>query len=198
MNKVFIFLLGAGIGSLVTWGLIKEKYKKLADEEIESVVNYYKEKEEAKSRIVKVETFDTKIEEPFVNVIEDVPWATDEEKEEYENQIEELEYKQEDDDYTIKLDEVPEYVAPYVISPEEFGDKVGYDYKTMYYYADGVLAYEDDEIVSEPDNVIGDALDHFGEYEDDSVHVRDENIKCDYEILRSLKIFSEDVYKEDN
>ena len=36
-----------------------------------------------------------------------------------------------------------------------------------------------------------DALDHFGEYEDDSVYIRDEINEMDYEILKSEKKFSE-------
>ena len=36
-----------------------------------------------------------------------------------------------------------------------------------------------------------DALDHFGEYEDDSVYIRDETNEMDYEILKSEKMFSE-------
>ena len=66
--------------------------------------------------------------------------------------------------------------------------------KTLIYYADNVLTDEDDNPITslEMEEMIGiDALDHFGEYEDDSVYVRDENNEIDYEILRSEKMFSE-------
>ena len=38
------------------------------------------------------------------------------------------------------------------------------------------------------DAVVGeDSLNHFGEFEEDSVYVRNENIECDYEILKLEK-----------
>ena len=66
MNKIFIFCLGAASGSLLTWKLIEKKYKDLADEEIASVVEYYRENE---SRIKHVET-STEYVEPKITVIE--------------------------------------------------------------------------------------------------------------------------------
>ena len=51
MNKLFIFVLGAATGSVVTWQLVKEKYRRLADEEIESVkVSFRKLQEDAQKR----------------------------------------------------------------------------------------------------------------------------------------------------
>lgn len=35
--KLLIFGIGAAIGSVVTWKLVKTKYERIADEEIESV-----------------------------------------------------------------------------------------------------------------------------------------------------------------
>ena len=39
--------------------------------------------------------------------------------------------------------------------------------------------------------MVGDALDHFGEYEDDSVFVRNDRYKCNYEILKDVRTFEE-------
>ena len=44
MKNVFIFLAGVGVGSLVTWKYVERKYRNLAEEEIESVKELYKEK----------------------------------------------------------------------------------------------------------------------------------------------------------
>lgn len=59
------------------------------------------------------------------------------------------------------------------------------------YFADGVLADECGEIVDDVEEIIGDGLDHFGEYEDDSVFVRSDAKRCDYEILKDLRDFSD-------
>ena len=57
-----------------------------------------------------------------------------------------------------------------------------------------MLADEDDEPVDDIEEIVGDGLEHFGEYgEDDSVFVRSDMRKCDYEILRDLREFSEVV-----
>ena len=55
-----------------------------------------------------------------------------------------------------------------------------------------ILTDEDDEIVEDIEDKIGfDALSHFGEYEEDSVFVRNDRIKCDYEILLDQRKYSE-------
>ena len=49
MGKILAFIFGAAAGSLVTWKLVDTKYKKLADEEIESIREYYRNRK-AKER----------------------------------------------------------------------------------------------------------------------------------------------------
>ena len=75
---------------------------------------------------------------------------------------------------------------PYVIEPEIFGEDPDYETISLTYYADGVLTDENNCIIDpgEIESLIGEeSLDHFGEYEDDSVFVRNEERKTDYEIL---------------
>ena len=80
---------------------------------------------------------------------------------------------------------------PYVIRPEEFGEE-GYVQQSLTYYADGVITNERGKIIKNVDELIGiNPEDHFGEYEDDSVFVRNDNIKVDYEILKDYREFSE-------
>lgn len=188
-NKIFMFALGAAAGSLVTWKLIEKKYKEIADEEIASMSEYYHEK--LNKEVIENEE------------ARDVEFDVVEEKEEHEELVEDLEYTaglatiEEDTEgiFETKAD-IREYVKPYVITPEEFGE-FGNETKSLTYYSDFVLVDEEGDIIADPEAVIGDALEHFGEYEDDAVHVRDENIECDYEILKHEKTFSE-VYKEEN
>lgn len=198
MNKLFIFVLGATIGSLVTWKIVDEKYKRLADEEIESVREYYKNKEK-----------EEKIEEEcdISNTFED--YKTIKAVEEYSDKIVDLGYSiqkinesdttitEQHDVHEVYISPVEEHIAPYVISPEEFGEIDCYDTKSWTYYADFVLTDEVGEIVFEPEEIIGDALEHFGEYEEDAVHVRNENLECEYEILKYEKTFSE-INREDS
>ena len=81
---------------------------------------------------------------------------------------------------------------PYVIPPEQFGDDEEYEQISLTYYADGVLADENDEVIEDVEDAVGiDSLNHFGEYEDDSVFVRNDARKCDYEILLDQRTYSE-------
>ncbi len=85
-----------------------------------------------------------------------------------------------------------EKFEPYVISPDDFGDVAEYETITLMYYSDGVLADDNDEIVSDSESLIGKhALQCFGEYEDDSVFVRNDNQKCDFEILLDSRKYSD-------
>ena len=81
-----------------------------------------------------------------------------------------------------------------MIPPEQFGDDEEYEQISLTYYADGVLADENDEVIEDVEDAVGiDPLNHFGEYEDDSVFVRNDARKCDYEILLDQRTYSEVV-----
>lgn len=80
---------------------------------------------------------------------------------------------------------------PYLISPEEFGEFDDYDTIDLKYYSNRVLTDDQDEIVDDIDAVVGrESLNHFGDYEDDAVFVRNDRLKCDYEILRELGAYT--------
>lgn len=89
-------------------------------------------------------------------------------------------------------------LEPYTISPDEYMNSE-YTAKTLIYYADKVLASDDDTRIDNPTMVVGrNALSSFGKYDDDSVYVRDDNLKVDYEILRSEKDYADVVKVEGN
>lgn len=73
---------------------------------------------------------------------------------------------------------------PYVISPGEYNSS-SYATKTYKYYSvDGVIADEDDCIVKNYEEFIGpSALMHIGDYEPDSVYIRNDKEQIDYEII---------------
>ena len=191
MKNLLCFVVGAAIGSVITWKLIEKKYKNLADEEIESVKETFKNrktkmnKDEVKETVEKVIN---KWKEPK-ETVEDIVTA-----EGYSTEDEEKIEEDDESSYTVDVDPGVEVIVPYVITPEQFGEFTEYGTKTLTYYADDVLTDEIDNPITsgEMETMIGpDALDHFGEYEDDSVYIRDEMNEMDYEILKSEKLFSE-------
>lgn len=193
MNKLLIFMLGAAAGSVVTWKLVENKYKQLADEEIESVREHYKNKEKEIDRFNDMDHIHA-WKEVSNSIVKD---ENDVEKEEYNDKLTDLgysdgvEYPKEIDGYTIELEEPEDYIEPYVISPEEYCEIEGYDSKSWTCYSDMIITDEVGTIVTDPSRVIGDALSHFGDYADDSVYVRNENVECDYEILKYERSYAE-------
>lgn len=191
MKNLLCFVAGAAIGSVVTWKLIEKKYKDLADEEIESVIETFKNR---RPRITKDEVKETvekvinKWKEPK-ETVEDIVTA-----EGYSIENEEEIDEDDESNYTVNVDNDDTVITPYVIEPERFGEYNEYGTKTLTYYSDNVLTDEIDNPITSEEMVtmIGpDALDNFGEYEDDSVYIRDEMNEMDYEILKSEKKFSE-------
>lgn len=179
LNKVFIFVAGAAIGSVATWKFVKTRYEQIAEEEIESMREYYNGKlknlaDEAGKATIK--GFEEGLNKPDEEIREKAMVMAA-----YQNYA--SAYKSDDK----KEEEDKMENKPYVISPAEFGE-AGYEQVSLTYYADGVLAYEDDEPVEDIDDLVGEeSLKHFGEYEDDSVFVRDDVHKVDFEILRDLR-----------
>ena len=205
LKGVLIFVLGAAAGSLATWKLIEKKYKDIAQEEIDSVKDTF-------SKMKKNEYPDKLEDYPDFEEFDDSDdsYDSDDEESKSEQKIDRnnkpdiVEYAKilSETGYTNYADrqdkkekkgvEPVEDERPYVISPDEFGEKDGYENVTLTYYADGVLTDYFDNVISNIDEVVGlDSLDHFGEYEDDAVFVRNEKMETDYEILRDLRDFNE-------
>ncbi len=178
--KGMIFLAGGAIGSVVTWKLVKTKYEQIANEEIESMREYYNKKKGIKEVGEKIEEGIEKSDEVTVRQIRDKVQELG-----YINEqvMKEKEDKKEDDDDVEK---------PCIIAPEESWEQ---DYPIItltYYEGDGVLADENNKEISNIEELVPeDFADHFGEYEDDSVFVRNDAFKIYYEILRDLGSFSE-------
>ena len=72
-----------------------------------------------------------------------------------------------------------------------------YETESLTYYSDGVLTDEYDNPIEDIERLVGsDALTHFGEYEDDSVFVRNDDLKTDFEILKDYAKYY-DKYPEE-
>lgn len=199
-SSLLAFMLGMAVGSVVTWQIIKERYERRIEEDRKSLEEMYATKKAATINAEEVIAEEEPKEEvPASDPKEVAERAKDKPSmDEYIKRLRGEGYT----DYTHKdhpaeAEEAPKpdnTETPYVISPEEFGEMDGYEKISLTYYADGVLADEDDEPVDDIEELIGDGLEHFGEYgEEDSVFVRSDMRRCDYEILKDLREFSEVV-----
>ena len=181
-NKIagfLMFVAGAAVGSIATWKFVKTKYERIANDEIESIKEVYSKKEAAmkESQVAQKEK-ETVNEKPSIY-----------EMKEYLDRIKENGYGKEEN----KEEGDPDMNdSPYVISPEEYGNMDDQTCISLSYYADGVLADDWDTEIIDPDEEVGpDIASHFGEYEEDTVFIRNEKLKTDYEICRDLRTFAE-------
>lgn len=209
MNKTVIgiisFAAGAAIGSVATLMSIKNKYEQIAKEEIEEVREVYM------NAIRKTKDVDDEREEsapvneaPKVAELKSYKDVMDESgyinygnitEAEVEEMVKEKtkEIVEECNDILKKTEDKVNKDKPYVINPDDFGDD--YNTITLVYYKDNVVTtYDTSEVLTdkEIEDLIGEeSLSHFGEYEEDSVFVRNDARKIDYEILKSEETYSD-------
>lgn len=170
IGKFIFFAAGLVLGSVVTWKFTKDKYERIVTEEIESIRAVYHRKTQKLENNPKSDGL--KIEHV---VYDDL--VSEYNKAFRKNNEEGGEAEMSD--------------GPYVISPDEF-DENGYETVSLTYFADKVLVDDAWDVVTDLDGTIGrDSLNHFGEYEDDSVFVRNDKLKIDYEILLDTRNYSD-------
>lgn len=180
MNKsligVLAFTAGAAIGSLATWYYFKTNYELVSDESLES------------DDIKKDAENNTK------------PDETENKKEELQickEIIEKMDYS----GYSKKTEEVQEEMGdvnvnkPYLISFDKFGQMEDWNEVQITYYADDFLVDEDDEVITEAEDLIGyECLKAFDcDDKPDAVYVRNESLETDYEIVYDANKY-EDIY----
>lgn len=184
--NLLTLVIGAGIGSVITWKVMETRYNTIIEEEIRSVKETFSK-----------ESQDTEEEKPD-NTTENA------EEEEHErlsavsdiinqngyntmsDEVREEEKKKGNDDTESKK-------GPHVISPEEFGE-LDYPIISLDYYTDDVLMNDRGKIITNTKELVGeDFASHFGEYEDDPdiVYVRNDLQCIDYEICRDYRESSE-------
>ena len=197
MKGLLIFAAGLAVGAVAGAVIVKNKVLADAKAEIDEVREYYRE-----SRGVKeVEEVKEKVEETIDRIQdlieEHVEEVKEVEKKEYElkdiqikdepkTEKEHTNYSQITKMYMSKDEyQTPMYDDPFVIDPSEFGENPEYDTETLTYFADGVLVDDVDDVIEEPDIVVGlENLKIFEEFGAAYIYVRNDIYKTDYEIIR--------------
>lgn len=172
LTHVLAFIVGAGISAVVTYKLVSARYDQLIQEEVASV----------KEHLIGRTKGDDKDSD-------EVPFECDEEVDAPPEHIM-REYRMGDG---IKSN--TQTSGPYVIHPAQFGENATYETRSLTCFRDRIVTDTDENVIEDVENLIGDeSLDHFGEYEIDSVFVRNDRLKCDFEILLDTRRYS-DIHK---
>lgn len=166
------FIFGAAIGSVATWYLVKDKYEKIAQDEIEEVRDFYRGKSDEDDTDDRHDSDPANMND-YKKIIHNLDYSVYSQTEKTKNDIPE-----------VKEEPKKGTDSPYIIPPNEFGELDDYEQIELKYLADHILVDDDYEPVEDVEAIVGfESLNHFGDYEDDSVFVRNDKLKCDYEIL---------------
>ena len=190
MNKTLVgvvsFALGAAAGAAGAWYILKTRYEEIAQEEIDSVKQVFKKRLDEMGD----KDISSKSDEPVEEDSEKSDGSDDSaEKEEYKQVVDYTGYSA-----TTESDEKKDRPEdrPYVIPPDAVGELVGYDYIELIFFSDNTITDDQYELLENPEDIIGfESLNHFGEYEEDSVYVRNDRLKCDYAILLDERTYEE-------
>ena len=182
MKGLLIFAAGLAVGAVAGAVLVKNKVLADAKAEVEEVREYYRS---ARGKVNREDN--EEVEE--VKEVEEVA------KKEYE--LKDIQVKDEPKTGLTNYSQItkmymskdefqaPMYDDPFVIDPSEFGENPEYDTETLTYFADGVLVDDVDDVIEEPDIVVGlENLKIFEEFGATTVYVRNDIYKTDYEIIR--------------
>lgn len=195
--KCFLaFSLGAVAGSLATYKIVKTKCEQRADEEIASVKEMLcitkpeteECEEEEEENIASAASINAKVNMQKSSLQD---YAAVLKKSGYTNYSDSEQNDNNEEDTTMSKD--TSHIE--LIYPDEFDTEDGYEAVTLTYYeGDGVLTDEWDNPIEDVDFLVGDDFaEHYGEFEEDTVYVRNHKTKGDYEICRDLRSFREVV-----
>ena len=208
MNKTVVcsvvsFIGGAAISGLAVWKILEKKieakYAAISDEEIKSV----KEKFTVPKSAEMMETLKKKLEKKpgeekqKINLkdhssLDDMKLYARTLKDGGYTNYSNVEMKDDKDEDTDVED--PDI---HIIDPDDFGDDDEYDCISLTFYADGILADDDDNIIDDVDGTISKgALFHFGDYEDDAVHIKNDKRKVYYEVLTDPRSYEKATNKK--
>lgn len=196
IGTALAFFAGAAVGGFAAYTVLKKRYDDAVEEDIFSIKEaFHKREKKLMDEIAELKEHqqaDEGSDEPSEKSTPQTVVASNGHQEkgdinDYARMVNRVAYAKTSVPQPVEHEIEP----PYVISPEEFGELDGYTQISLTYFDDGILSDENGVIIDEPEEIVGDALNHFGEYEEDSVFVRSDPKKCDYEILRDLRSYAE-------
>ena len=176
LNKLLYFLAGAAIGSIATYKIVTSRYEIIEDEP--------EEKEETKDED------EAKNEKESEDSSEDLKRCAEIIKEHgYRSYSNPNVPPEEDDCNEGEIDMENGDIR--ILTPDEFAEDRAYDTETWFLFTDGVVTDAYHHVIEDPKAYIGDAINNFGEYEEDSVYIRNDGTMTDYELLRDVQTWKE-------
>lgn len=190
IKVVVSFVVGAAMGASAAYMATRARYRKIADEEIKSVKEMYKEEKQKMTEKVSVEPEEKEETE-----------ETEESEESEETVIVSWDTKEKVNEMIESYGHIEKYESdePRVISEEEFFDNEDDGYRSYEYYLfeDGVVSDDMGDRIERPEDVFGkDWEDGYERFDLDICYVVDPPVKTQYQILKDPRTYSEMFYSE--
>lgn len=204
-KNALYFVAGAAVGALGTWYFAKKKYEKIAQDEIQSVTDAFSERLDKLAR--------NSMDDPSIrptpeelereatkpgdrNIIDYAAVLSKQGYTDYTKFSKDEEEPTETEDSEISVDTA---AGPVIICPDDYGEIPEYEQLSWIYFADHVLTDDDYSLITNYEKWIGDgALQHFGEYEDDAIHVRNDKLKCYIEVVIDSRLYASVVAEKNS
>lgn len=204
-KNALYFVTGAAFGALGAWYFAKKKYEKIAQDEIQSVTDAFSERLDKLAR--------NSMDDPSIrptpeelereatkpgdrNIIDYAAVLSKQGYTDYTKFSKDEEEPPKTEDSEISDDTAD---GPVIICPDDYGEIPGYEQLSWIYFADHVLTDDDYSLITNYEKWIGDgALQHFGEYEDDAIHVRNDKLKCYIEVVIDSRLYASVVAEKNS
>ena len=204
-KNALYFVAGAAVGALGAWYFAKKKYEKIAQDEIQSVTDAFSERLDKLAR--------NSMDDPSIrptpeelereatkpgdrNIIDYAAVLSKQGYTDYTKFSKDEEEPPKTEDSEISDDTAD---GPVIICPDDYGEIPGYEQLSWIYFADHVLTDDDYSLITNYEKWIGDgALQHFGEYEDDAIHVRNDKLKCYIEVVIDSRLYASVVAEKNS
>lgn len=193
MKKVLIFLAGAIVGGGA--GFVAHKYldKRDNESELKELREYYDE------TIIKMQKELDEYHDAAKKAVEEISKKAkaDKKKETDKNKAEEI---VEENNYSAPKKKSSKKKEPdiFVIEPNEFRELNGFEKVTLTYFEEeDIFIDEDGNVVDGAADFVGsENLNHFGQFEEKVLYVRNKKLSCDYEILQELSDYESYIADE--
>lgn len=206
-KTVIGFLVGLVIGSVLTYHGLKNKVEAEIDEEVNKVKEFYKdqlekqqaeyfEKEEYLKSKAAVAEDKGSVVSKIIN-LKNVEKFEEKQNDENENEDEDGPEETTTGAFEIFEDNIIAQDKPFVIEEDRVGEYISYDLISLIYFSDGVLTDDWEVPVENPDETVGMEYKKYFETGEDVVYVRNDKLKCEFEITRDLRTY-EEVKEEGN
>jgi hypothetical protein len=189
------FVVGGTVGAVAAWKLLEKKYEKIANAEIESMRLAFERMDaraafgrgSVKSTIAgDLIVEDTNENDSFRHIppvavrssLDENPYERAKTKYNLSQRIEEEPVPE------ALVDDVLDRTKPYLIDDTQYAEDFDdHEKMTLVFYLDGVIMNEDDEMLEDVSNTIGDHAYHLLTQHPANMWVRNEVLLADYEIV---------------